>query len=336
MSSKMFVAKGTGGQEANNQRNEQATMTLQDMVGNAYGRAKDYQGQYDTYLSNTLSPLASGWAQYLSGDSASPFGASSSWATPVTPTLSSYAPSSELQSQVNPTLDVTGTGKSVYDAWLASSDQNLADQYSGMLSDTTATNARRGLTNTSFAPGALAQLAIQRGQGAARNKAQALSNQLSTEQGLRNEQRSGATTLADLLRTSATDQNTVNQQNYSNSLQNYLQNLSNQMTAYNALQGYGNTLSGLGDTSQIIGQQSGVGSQYGNLANSYGQMAQQNASLWSPVTSLATSWLTGGLGNVAGALTGSGTTGNGGGLTNTTWGYKLPTNQQPLSYFSSP
>jgi hypothetical protein len=331
----MFTPRGTGGVEANNALQQQATAQQQAWTQQDRDRAKQYQGQYDTMnaqggslynLRNSLAnylgggggnPLSSapegswgslaggspwnintnqsaGLPQYQTGQlqnpsayawttsdiSAVPNAANmpkfnaTDWLSQINtisnPLLQAYQLSPEMQGQINPNLDIAGTGQDVYNAYLRSGNQSIADQYQSLGDQAQLDAARRGLSSTSMGPNAQTALSIQRGQGVASNEANALSQRLGVESGLRGEQRTGATTLADLLRTGTQDQNANEQQMFVNAL-NKLQT-GQQMTNADV-----QLLAALATQQQGINEsQFGMGLQRSNALNQAGQNTYGN------------------------------------------------------------
>ena len=277
MSKNTFAAPGSGARAAYEEAQSQ-------LVGQNYADRRPLWLRGSQMLKNLEGPIWNTTLAAMNGTG----GSDNPWQVTQAPTLASaYSPSSGLQGQVNPYLDVSGTGQQVYNANLATSTQTLADQYRSLMDRQGAADAQRGLTGTSFAPASQTALAIQQGQGAARNMAGALGQRLSTESGLRGEQRQGALSLADMLRQATIDQQGTQTQQYGMDRQATQDQIANYLQQIQTLMGYSGAMMGAGDTSGTAGQ-------YGNLANSAAQRGQEAMAMWAPIANWAGGRLFGG------------------------------------------
>jgi len=283
MSSNWLKAPGSSGLRANQQA--QAASTNKQSLWNEQDRARALPFQ-SLFASNTssMNPIFGGMTSRLGGTPTGAAAATPWWMnTPQNPSSrmpQTWKPDAGLLSKINPTLDVAGTGQNVYNAYAASGDQDVADQYSALKAEAEADNARNGIFTTSFAPAARNQLGIQRGQMKSRNLAGALQARLDAESQMRGEERDGAMTLADLLgRTSAQEQGAfvtgqgLDAAGRGEAKGNYLTDLS-------SLMDWQKLLAMMGDTSGTTAMEGNVANQYGNVADSYAQQVAANQAMW--------------------------------------------------------
>jgi hypothetical protein len=165
----------------------------------------------------------------------------------------------------------------------------VADQYNALGEQSRLDMARRGLTGSSFAPTSQTALSIARGQGTARNAAEAANQGLQTKTALQQLASQTGLSLADLLRTVQLDANSVlgTQRSWANedvdrSNANAQQTFLNRGTLASNLQGLNNADTSL--RAQLAGQQQGLdeslfnrGMTSWNAGNTAGQNTFQNA-----------------------------------------------------------
>ena len=271
-------------------------------------RALGYQGLFDTTYQDQSPVRAQIGARLLGQNIAgTPWGFSTnpSLYMPTTPTLGSYRPNASLLGQINPELDIAGTGQKVYNANLASGTQGVAEAMGGAADTARLDAARRGaryLPSTGMDPGTYS---IIRGQMEASNQANALNQQLGAESGMRGEQRTGAGLLNDIMRQAELDKQNAALQNYGLKNQRYLTGLEQNRAArgeakndwwtnYQAQMQNLGLLGGLGDIGPSAGMLSNLSGQYGNAAQGYGQLGQMQQSMWNPLLQFGGYWLGGG------------------------------------------
>lgn len=240
MSSRWVTPRGTGGVQA--ATNNQMDATKQQQAWNAEDRTakKPIWNQF-LATNQQMAPVYGSMAEWLKGNY-----------DPQTVDSGAPGPVSGISAPSwMRTPDWQNTGQQVQDAYLTSSNQSIADQYKTLGDQITAHNAMSGLSQTSFAPGGMAALAVQRSQDQARAAAGALTQRLGAEQALRAEGN-----------------------------QSYYQQLA-------ALQQYINNLYSMGDTSGNTALLGNIASGYGNAANSFGQIGQNQAAGLAGIASLA-------------------------------------------------
>ena len=271
----MCRSGGSGGEKANLNRTEQAQIQRQKWIEQNRAQAQPLWAKYLSLLGGGSGVGGGGWFGQAGGGGST--GSLTPWVNKTMGNLNTgnyqtftpYEPSQNLLGQVNPTLNPSMEGGKLYNAMLSTSNQTLGDQYKGVLDSLNASNVRSGMGRTSFAPQGMTSLAIQRGQGEARNVAGALQARQGLEQSLRGEQRAGAMSVADMLRQASLDKRQQIQDAYQRGDIDL-----GQMFAYMQM------LAQAGDPNAAIGQMGDVASGYSNLAGSYGNMAQRNAAVY--------------------------------------------------------
>lgn len=253
MSSKWFTPRGTGGVQANADRQQQVADQQMGISADQQERAKQAWNTYQTQRGQ-MQPIRAGMLSSLS--------------RPAMAMPTAYTPSASALSALRSGPDPAAVGQQVRSAYGGIADANLNTLTARRQSNLTGEMARRGLSGSSGEFSNMVGLQNWRDAAASQNNANATLAGIQAESGARDQQRTGYLNAEQLMQQGAQDQRA----NYGLGQQDYW----NQLNYLNQDQ---NTLLGISDPSMLAALLSQAGAGYGNAANGYGQVASANGSM---------------------------------------------------------
>lgn len=234
----LFTPRGTNALQGSVNRQTELGNLLRGWGEQTWGQAQPWRTNLENTVTNTYAPMMQGLSAVMQGNA------------PATGQYSWYNVSK------NP-FDTATIGQDVFKEAMTTSNQTLEDQYAALLASLASSNARRGLTGTSFAPGGRAALSIARGQQGARQMFEAgQAGRQATAQSFN---------IDEQLRKEA---------------------LNNWLTGKSTLQEYMQVLAALGDTSGATGMIGSAANLYGGAGQSAAQLGQSQAAMWAPLLGL--------------------------------------------------